>query len=155
MKKISDFLSKKFLFLEVKISTYLNRRVFVMSLGVCSVWQVLAVCMKKAGVFCYSLSEYIILCIPRPYMLHGSSYYIYITKTCLFKYTENFTTKKWKFSDKKFWYFSYFCSKIKNIDFGYSLEPPRRGGSNEYPQSMLLGRIRKIMYTPVNPSFTI
>ena len=34
-----------------------------------------------------------------------------ITKTRLFKYTENFTTKKWRFSDKKFWYFSYFCSK--------------------------------------------
>ena len=34
-----------------------------------------------------------------------------ITKTCLFKYTENFTTKKWKFSDKKIWYFSWFCSK--------------------------------------------
>ena len=34
-----------------------------------------------------------------------------ITKTCLFKYTENFTTKKWKYSDKKFWYFSYSCSK--------------------------------------------
>ena len=34
-----------------------------------------------------------------------------ITKTCLFKYTENFSTQKWKFSDKKFWYFSYFCSK--------------------------------------------
>ena len=27
--------------------------------------------------------------------------YLYITKTRLFKYTENFTTKKWKFSDKK------------------------------------------------------
>ena len=25
-----------------------------------------------------------------------------ITKTCLVKYSENFTTKKWKFSDKKF-----------------------------------------------------
>ena len=34
-----------------------------------------------------------------------------ITKTCLFKYTEDFTAKKWKFSDKKFWYFSYSCSK--------------------------------------------
>ena len=30
--------------------------------------------------------------------------------------------------------FSYFCSK--NIDCRYSLEPYRRGGSNEYPQSM-------------------
>ena len=35
----------------------------------------------------------------------------FITKTCLFKYTETFTTTNWKFSDKKFWYFSYFCSK--------------------------------------------
>ena len=25
---------------------------------------------------------------------------------------------------------------LKNIDCGYSLEPPRRGGSNEYQQSM-------------------
>ena len=30
-----------------------------------------------------------------------------------------------------------FDNKSKNIDCGYSLEPPRRGGSNEYPQSML------------------
>ena len=28
----------------------------------------------------------------------------------------------------------------QNIDCGYSLEPPRRGGSNEYPQSMCLSR---------------
>ena len=28
----------------------------------------------------------------------------------------------------------------QNIDCGYSLEPPRRGGSNEYPQSMVLSR---------------
>ena len=25
----------------------------------------------------------------------------------------------------------------QNIDCGYPLEPPRRGGSNEYPQSIL------------------
>ena len=43
----------------------------------------------------------------------------------------------------------------QNIDCWYSLEPPRRGGSNEYPQSMFLSRNKKIMYTPVNPSFTI
>ena len=35
----------------------------------------------------------------------------YITKTRLFKYTENFTTQKGKISNEKFWYFSYFCSK--------------------------------------------
>ena len=38
-------------------------------------------------------------------------------------------------------YFSYFCSK--NIDCGYSLEPPRWGGSNEYPQSMFWVEIWK------------
>ena len=48
-----------------------------------------------------------------------------------------------------------FHISAKKIDCGYSLEPPRRGGSNEYPQSMFLSRNKKIMYTPVNPSFTI
>ena len=47
-----------------------------------------------------------------------------------------------------------FHISAQNIDCGYSLEPPRRGGSNEYPQFMFSAKIRKIMYTPVNPSFT-
>ena len=38
------------------------------------------------------------------------------------------------------------------IDYRYSLEPPRRGGSNEYPQSMFLSRNKK---NNVSPSFTI
>ena len=29
-----------------------------------------------------------------------------------------------------------FLFVLQNIDCGYSLEPPRRGGSNVYPQSM-------------------
>ena len=29
-----------------------------------------------------------------------------------------------------------FLISAQNIDCGYSLESPRRGGSNEYPQSM-------------------
>ena len=70
-------------------------------------------------------------------------FYIFflITKTRLFKYTENFTTKKWKFSDKKIQIF--FHISALNIDCGYSLEPPRRGGSNEYPQSMFLSKNKK------------
>ena len=47
-----------------------------------------------------------------------------------------------------------FYISAQNIDCGYLLEPPRRGGSNEYPQSMFWAEIRKITYTPVNPSFT-
>ena len=51
--------------------------------------------------------------------------------------------------------YDFFHISAQNLDCGYSLEPPRRGGSNEYPQSMFWAEIRKIMYTPVNPSFTI
>ena len=75
-------------------------------------------------------------CIPR------------ITKTCLFKYTENFTNKKWKFSDKNS---DIFHISAQNIDCGYSLEPPRRGGSNEYPQSMFLIRNKKTNVYPCKP----
>ena len=36
-----------------------------------------------------------------------------------------------------------FYISAQNIDCGYSLESPRQGGSNEYPQSMFLSRNRK------------
>ena len=49
----------------------------------------------------------------------------------------------------------FFQISAQNVDYGYSLEPPRRGGSNKYPQSMFWAEIRKIMYIPVNLSFTI
>ena len=48
-----------------------------------------------------------------------------------------------------------FHISVQNIDCGYSLEPPRWGGSNDYPQSMFWAEIWKITYTPANPSFTI
>ena len=38
--------------------------------------------------------------------------------------------KNWKFSDKKS---DIFLICAQNIDCGYSLQPPLRGGSNEYP----------------------
>ena len=43
----------------------------------------------------------------------------------------------------------------QNIDCGYTLEPPRRGGSNEYPQSMFWSKNKKNRYTPAYPSFSI
>ena len=48
-----------------------------------------------------------------------------------------------------------FYISAQNIDCGYSLEPPRRGGSNKYPQSKFLSRNKKNNVYPVNPSFTI
>ena len=73
-----------------------------------------------------------------------------ITKTRLFKYIESFTTKNWKFSDKNS---DIFNISAQNIDSGYSLEPPRRGGSNEYPQSMYLNRNMKNNVYPCKPQF--
>ena len=46
-----------------------------------------------------------------------------------------------------------FYISAQNIDCGYSLEPPRRGGSNEYPQSMLMSRNKKNNVYPCKPQF--
>ena len=74
-----------------------------------------------------------------------------ITKTCLFKYIENFTSKKGeKKTDKNS---DIFHISAQNIDCGYSLEPPRRGDSNEYPQSMFLSRNKKNNVYPCKPQF--
>ena len=51
--------------------------------------------------------------------------------------------------------FDIFDSFDQNIDCGYTLEPPRRGGSNEYPQSMFWIKNKEIWYTPAYPSFTL
>ena len=65
-------------------------------------------------------------------------------------YTENFTSKNWKFSDKKLYIFHI---SAQNIDCGYSLELPRRGSPNEYPQSMFLSRNKKNKVYPCKPQF--
>ena len=51
--------------------------------------------------------------------------------------------KTWKFLEKKS---DIFHLSAQNIDCEYSLEPPRRGGSNEYPQSMFLSWNKKNVY---------
>ena len=48
---------------------------------------------------------------------------------------------------------TFFHISAQNIDCGYSLEPPRRGGSNEYPQSMILSRNKKNNVYPCKPQF--
>ena len=76
-----------------------------------------------------------------------------ITKTCLFKYTENFTTKNENFQIKQSDIFHISAQKHKNINCGHSLEPPLRGGSNEYPQSMFLSKNKKHNVYPCKPQF--
>ena len=51
--------------------------------------------------------------------------------------------------------FVIFLIFAQNIDCGYTLEPPRRGGSNEYPQSMFWSKNKKNRHTPAYPSFAI
>ena len=41
----------------------------------------------------------------------------------------------------------------QNIEFGYSSEPPRLGGSNGYPESMSLSRNKKNKVYPCRPQF--
>ena len=66
-----------------------------------------------------------------------------IQKIIWFKKNENFHWKK----------FDIFLIFAKNIDCGYTLDPLRRGGSNEYPRSMFWSKNKKNRYTPAYPSF--
>ena len=66
----------------------------------------------------------------------------YITKTCLY----NFDPLKPHFYIVKLGFTGVYISFLisaQNIDCGYSLEPPHRGGSNEYPQSIFWAEIWK------------
>ena len=73
-----------------------------------------------------------------------------ITKNAYSNILKILPLKQWKFSDKKS---DIFYISAQNIDCGYSLEPPRRGGSNEYPQSMFLSRNKKNNVYPCKPQF--
>ena len=62
----------------------------------------------------------------------------------------------WKFIHQKLKDFEIknsdiFQTSANNIDCGYSLEPPRWGGSNEYPQPMFLSRNKKNNVYPCKP----
>ena len=78
-----------------------------------------------------------------------------ITKTLLFKYSEKLTTKKKKKKKNQIKNSDIFQISAQSIDCGYSLEPPRRGGSNEYPQSMFLSRNKINNVYPCKPQFLL
>ena len=68
---------------------------------------------------------------------------VIITKTCLYNVDPlkpHFYIVKLGFTGV----YIIFLISAQNIDCGYSLEPPRWGSSNEYPQSMFWAEIRKI-----------
>ena len=72
--------------------------------------------------------------------LHCLPMYLFITKTRLY----NFDPIKPHFYIVKLGFtgvYIIFLISAQNIDCGYSLEPPHRDGSNEYPQSMFCAEI--------------
>ena len=101
----------------------------------------------------YRCSQACILWYPNLGQFTSISTISLITKTRLFKYIENFTPKNWEFSDKKLWYFSYFYSKHRLwvLFRTASAEAVLTGTHN----LCFWSEIRKIMYTPINPNFTI
>ena len=75
---------------------------------------------------------------------------------CLYVHYENMPIQIYKLSCPKAEIFQIkdsdsFHISAQNIDCGYSLEPPRRGGSSEYPQSMFSSKNNKKKKNNVNP----
>ena len=66
------------------------------------------------------------------------------------KQKKNNNKKPRNFSDKNS---DIFHISAQNIDCGYSLEPPRWGGSNEYPQYMFLSSNKNNNAYPCKPQF--
>ena len=64
----------------------------------------------------------------------------FITKTCLYN-VDPFKPHLYIVKLGFIGVYIIFLIFAQNIDCGYSLEPPRRGGSNEYLQSMFLTKI--------------
>ena len=82
----------------------------------------------------------------RPYVPYLQKYQSHYENTPM-QYIENFFgCKNEDFHWKNFDFFLIFA---QNIDCGY-----RRGGSNEYPQSMFCSKNKKNRCTPAYPSFT-
>ena len=159
MKNIGNFLSENFHVLVVKFPIYLNRRVFVMHH-----WAHFG--YLKIQRFCMGITKTLIrlrICVgwfESSLDAHARSYGFSRCGSTGACHYENMPIQIYrKFYHQKMKNFqlknpNIFHISAQNIDCGYSLEPPRRGGSNEYSQSMIWAEIRNIMYTPVNPSFT-
>ena len=77
----------------------------------------------------------------------------HITKTCPYDLQYFFFRSKIDNFQRRI--FDIFLIFALNIDCGYTLEPPRQGGSNEYPQSMFWSTNKKNRFTPAYPSFAI
>ena len=154
----------------MKFSISLNRRVFitywmfaVIYRPSCSISNLQLPCPRQ-----YAINRYSFMrrnrwkMIPRDISIHtyifctfldiySIFFYMYMAKTHLNNFIHAYSNilkllrpKTESFQIKILIFFIFL---LRNIDFVYSLELPRRCSSNEYPQSMFLSRNKKIMYT--------
>ena len=88
-------------------------------------------------------------CILKGSLLLNINYHYENTPIQIYR---NFHLQKLKiFGKKKTLIF--FQISAQNINCGYSLEPPRRGGSDEHPQPMFLSRNKKNNVYPCKHQF--
>ena len=83
----------------------------------------------------YSYIVYDTIVVPLLHYYHLLALFRFITKTCpcnVYPLEPHFYIAKLGYAGV----YLFFLFLPQNIDCGYSLEPPRRGGSNVYPQSM-------------------
>ena len=124
--KLSEFLSENFQFLVVKFSIYLNRHVFVMGTHLfCGVEPF----QQRSGL--QKSKQEVAKVVSR--VLRAR----YNEKEMKVKPATSFNIVKLGFTGL----YIIFLTSAQNMDCGYSLEPTRRGGSNEYPQSMFWAEI--------------
>ena len=74
-----------------------------------------------------------------------------LVQTCLAFHYENMPFQIYGKFHPQLKNYDIFHISAQNIDCGYSLEPPLRGGSNEYPQSTFLSRNKKNNINPCKP----
>ena len=102
----------------------------------------------------YTISQDVELMTLSSFISFTSSVYISLHyENTPMQYTEIFLAIKCcKFHQNFFFIFYIFA---QNMHCGYKLEPPRRGGSNEYPQCMFWSKNKKNRYNPAYPIFAI
>ena len=103
-------------------------------------------------IYSFNPSSYVVNFIGPQFSVHYNQFMLHYENMPM-QYTETFkVVKNENFQYKNFDIFLIFA---QNIDCGYTLEPPRRGSSNEYPQSMFWSKNEKNRYTPAYPSLAI
>ena len=120
----TDYIFTSFKIIEPILVTLIIKYLWRRCKGVCTQSRKLQYCIWRV-----SINRSCVLC--------------FITKTCLYNVDPlkpHFYIVKLGFTGV----YIIFLISAQNIDCGYSLEPPRRGGSKEYPQSIFRAEIWKI-----------